>query len=254
MSLPDDNSPATFWDPNASLRASQLEIRNPESPVAIARIAPATPSGTYGTDGESDSIRTLMSRNRKKKPKRAGTRLSTIDSAEVHDGWDQYSVHAVGHLTHSDTTKDSRSVTTPLTAFHDAVATNTGFSPINPSAPLPDALGPIPATPVAAQPPPMLRPTPAPAPKIAKVPSLPPLPPSIPATPIVYRPAYREVRPRLFQDAFLGSVNGVKFDDTQIRVFSARTKAGVAHKPRTLHARGAFLQAASAKFEDGEPD
>ncbi|KAF7792335.1 hypothetical protein EIP86_003371 [Pleurotus ostreatoroseus] len=74
--------------------------------------------------------------------------------------------------------------------------------------------------------------------------------PPTPATPAVTRPPYREVRPQLFQKAFVQSIGGAKFNDTQIHIVSARTRAGTAHKPRVLHARSAFLEAASLKFED----
>lgn len=64
-------------------------------------------------------------------------------------------------------------------------------------------------------------------------------------------PTFEELRPQLFQRAFVDSVNGVKFDDTHIYVYSARTRSGVAHKPLAVHARSAFLNAASSTFEQG---
>lgn len=73
----------------------------------------------------------------------------------------------------------------------------------------------------------------------------------VPRTPVAARLSYSELRPQLFQDAFFQSVSGAQFNDTYIHVFCARTKSGVAHKPRIVHARGAFLEAASAQFEEG---
>lgn len=58
------------------------------------------------------------------------------------------------------------------------------------------------------------------------------------------------MRPALFQKAFLASIAGAKFDDTQIFLCSARSRSGVAHRPRAVHARSDFLHAASAVFTE----
>ncbi|KAI0342154.1 hypothetical protein BDW22DRAFT_1429642 [Trametopsis cervina] len=61
--------------------------------------------------------------------------------------------------------------------------------------------------------------------------------------------SYEAIRPQLFQQAFIESINGGKFDDTEIYVYSARSRSGQVHKPRSIRARRAFLNAASQKFE-----
>jgi hypothetical protein len=70
--------------------------------------------------------------------------------------------------------------------------------------------------------------------------------PAVPA-----RKPFEAVRPELFQKALVDSIRGIKFDDTRIYLCSARSKAGVAHKPLAVHARSDFLHAASAVFTEG---
>ncbi|KAF7792332.1 hypothetical protein EIP86_003368 [Pleurotus ostreatoroseus] len=232
------------------------------------RSGPTSAAGR--SDAESDSISTLMSMSvgRKKRHLRDKKRLRELEARTSPPA-------------------------TPSTPFHTIVESNTGFSPINPRASLPDVLERSESATTR---------TPSRSPTLVRVPSPLPSPPSFtnpidhvlerpestaprprsrspnrahvvrvgspslffpgpidrvlssipptPVTPVVTRPPYREVRPQLFQDAFVQSIGGGKFDDTRIHVFSARTRAGTAHEPRVLHARSAFLEAASVKFED----
>ncbi|GJE95505.1 hypothetical protein PsYK624_116900 [Phanerochaete sordida] len=168
----------------------------------------------------------------------------------------------------------------PATAFAAAVNETTGFSPLNPTVPLADdfhvlsppprqpapALAPAQATPplrreflrdpsappTRQQSPLSERPS-APELPLPPVPPLPPLtaPAPVPETPVhPPRPPFEAVRPALFQKAFLASIGGAKFDDTQIYLCSARSRTGLAHKPRAVHARSDFLHAASAVFSE----
>ncbi|KAI0768378.1 hypothetical protein BC629DRAFT_867764 [Irpex lacteus] len=61
--------------------------------------------------------------------------------------------------------------------------------------------------------------------------------------------SYEAIRPHLFQQALIESINGAKFDDTEIYIYSARTRSGTVHKPKHVRARRAFLNAACPKFE-----
>lgn len=63
--------------------------------------------------------------------------------------------------------------------------------------------------------------------------------------------SYEAIRPQLFQQALIESINGAKFDDTEIYIYSARTRHGTVHKPKCVRARRAFLNAACPKFERG---
>ncbi|EKM54427.1 uncharacterized protein PHACADRAFT_185353 [Phanerochaete carnosa HHB-10118-sp] len=156
----------------------------------------------------------------------------------------------------------------PATAFAAAVNQTTGFSPLNPTMPLQEdfnVLSPPPSKTVLAvqtppQPrreflrdpsqPPTRRQSPSPTEK-PPVPELPPPTPPIPDTPVPPpRPSFESVRPTLFRKAFFDSIGGAKFDDTQIYLCSARSKAGVAHRPKAVHARSDFLHAASVIFTE----
>ena len=170
----------------------------------------------------------------------------------------------------------------PATAFAAAVNETTGFSPLNPTVPLADDFAvrspppprQLPLAQAQAQATPPLRreflrdpsapPTRQQSPlserpdvrelPLPPVPPLPPLPApaSVPETPTSPpRPPFEAVRPALFQRAFLASIAGAKFDDTQVFLCSARSRAGVAHRPRAVHARSEFLHAASAVFSEG---
>ena len=162
----------------------------------------------------------------------------------------------------------------PATAFARTVNENTGFSPLNPTVPLQEDFGvlslqtPPPSKPVLAvqilpQPcreflrDPSAPPTRPQSPSEVELekPSIPELPSPIPPIPDApappARPPFESVRPALFQKAFFDSINGAKFDDTQIYLCSAQSKAAVAHKPMVVHVRSDFLHAASAIFTDG---
>lgn len=155
----------------------------------------------------------------------------------------------------------------PASAFVETVNKNTGFSPLNPTAPLHDAfqstLSPPP------QPKPLLMvhtPSPSPPPPQRReflldparthespAPSVKPtlLSPVAETPQVPARPSFDAVRPQLFQKAFLDSIRGVPFDDTDIYLCSTRSKDGIAHKPLAVHARSDFLHAASAIFAEG---
>ena len=159
----------------------------------------------------------------------------------------------------------------PATAFARTVNENTGFSPLNPTVPLQEDFGVLsPQTPPPSKPGLVVQTPPQPRREFLRDPSVPPtrhqspsaekppipvLPsptPPIPDTPAPpARPSFESVRPALFQKAFFDSINGAKFDDTQIYLCSSRSKAGVAHKPKAVHVRSDFLHAASELFTDG---
>jgi hypothetical protein len=144
----------------------------------------------------------------------------------------------------SDSRTDS-----PLSRFQSSITQMTGYSPLNPTSSLHDELhisglvtdsdypGPVAFSrrPVA--------PTP-----LSRVPSEGTISdsPSNPPT------SFETVRPQLFQQAFIQSINGAKFDDTDIYVYSARSRSGKIHEPKVVRARRAFLNAACARFERGQ--
>lgn len=116
-------------------------------------------------------------------------------------------------------------------------------SPVIPAASPTDETRNIPAfLPLTATPPPTAEPSIIPAP---------PPEAETPISPTSARRPLESVRRALFRRAFLDSIKGVKFDDTHIYVYSARSRAGVAHRPLAVHARSDFLQAASSVFSDG---
>ena len=156
----------------------------------------------------------------------------------------------------------------PASAFVETVNKNTGFSPLNPAAPLHDAfqstLSP-PSQPKMAlaahtpshSPPPLIRreflldpsktsDSPLVSTKFTMLSPLAETPQES-----SQRPPFEAVRPQLFQKAFMDSIRGVPFDDTDIYLCSARSKDGIAHKPLAVHARGDFLHAASVVFAEG---
>ena len=141
----------------------------------------------------------------------------------------------------------------PLSRFQSSVTQMTGYSPINPTSSLHDEFS---ASNLSAldsdyhpknsplafsrQP---LAPTP-----LSRVQSEGTVSDSVPS---YTRPSYEAIRPQLFQEALIESINGAKFDDTEIYVYSARSRSGIMHKPKSLRARRAFLNAACSKFERG---
>lgn len=186
------------------------------------------------SDAESYSISTLRQKKHLKKQAMKARRLAL--ESQLHS---------------------AKAPVTPSTPFYATVQSNTGFSPINPTGSLADAFERVDQVGAPSPQRTINLPTPT---KEDYIP--PPSPPAflspigrvlstMPPTPVVTRPPYREMRPQLFQDAFFQSIGGAKFDDIKIHVFSARTRSGTAHKPRILHARSAFLEAASVQFEDG---
>lgn len=92
--------------------------------------------------------------------------------------------------------------------------------------------------------------TPPPTAEASIIPAPPPEA-ETPISPTSARRPLESVRRALFRRALLDSIKGVKFDDTHIYVYSARSRAGVAHRPLAVHARSDFLQAASSVFSDG---
>ena len=230
---------------SADTRRTEARMEKP-SPTLVS----TTPTLRYGTDGESDSITTLMMKStRKKAQKKSSRRGVSVLMPEIKEGSGSSRPETLPEL---EPAKADHTTSTPLSAIHAAITSNTGFSPINPSAPLPEYLKPSKVVEAVEtkETIPQTTGTISQSSNVPRVLNSPP--PSIPPTPVVTRPSYREIRPKLFQDAFFESINGVKFDDTEIHVFSARTRSGVAHKPKVLRARSAFLQAASIKFDEGE--
>ena len=162
----------------------------------------------------------------------------------------------------------------PAAAFAPTVNENTSFSPLDPTVPLQEDFGVLtPQTPPPSKPVLTVQILPQPRREFPRDPSAPPtrpqspseveleklpipeLPSPVPPIPDAptppARPPFESVRPALFQKAFFDSINGAKFDDTQVYLCSARSKAGVAHKPMVVYVRSEFLHAASAIFTDG---
>ncbi|KAI0093021.1 hypothetical protein BDY19DRAFT_902841 [Irpex rosettiformis] len=144
-------------------------------------------------------------------------------------------------------------VDSPLSRFQSSVTQMTGYSPINPTSSLHDEFSASNLSglvtdsdyhprnsPLAFSRAP-LAPTP-----LSRVPSEGTISDS---GPVNIPPSYESIRPRLFQQALIQSINGAKFDDTNIYVYSARSSSGVVHKPKSVRARRAFLNAACPKFE-----
>lgn len=142
----------------------------------------------------------------------------------------------------------------PLSRFQNSVTQMTGYSPINPTSSLHDEFhasnlsGLVTDSdyPRPKSPPAFSRQTLAPTP-LSRVPSEGTIS-DTPSNPVI---SYEAIRPQLFQQAFIESINGAKFDDTDIYVYSARSRSGKVHKPRSLRARRAFLNAACPRFEHG---
>lgn len=146
----------------------------------------------------------------------------------------------------------SSGVDSPITRFQTSVTQMTGFSPLNPTSSLHEdfpasnhsALGnesdflPASASRMFSSRAPIV-PT-----SLTRIPSTSTISEG-PSTP------YEALRPLLFQRAFVESINGAKFDDTNIYVYSARSRAGKTHKPKAVRARRAFLNAACPRFEHG---
>ncbi|KAI0694327.1 hypothetical protein BC835DRAFT_1349846 [Cytidiella melzeri] len=146
---------------------------------------------------------------------------------------------------------DSRTES-PLSRFKNSVTQMTGYSPLNPTSSLHDEFhashlsGLVTDSdyPRNRSPPASLRQLHIPTP-LSRVPSEGTISDSS-SNPMV---SYETIRPLLFQQALIASINGAKFDDTDIYVYSARSRSGQVHKPRAVRARRAFLNAACPKFE-----
>lgn len=110
---------------------------------------------------------------------------------------------------------------------------------------------PVPSTQEEAVKPPSRPATPPPPPE--PVPSTqeePVKPPSRPATPPP--PTFRDLRQELFRQVHVNVMNGGKFADVELSLYTRRTKTGGPYLPKVLGVSKRLLSAASEEFEKRE--
>jgi len=72
--------------------------------------------------------------------------------------------------------------------------------------------------------------------------------PSPSKAPTTWSPGFEEKRRKILQDAVLDTLSGRNSTDTEVSVFSQRSRKGVIHGVKTVHVRSSLLLAASASF------